>query len=278
VRVALRDDDTSYFTEPERLEAVYHDVWDELPVCLAVVPRAAGFRDKAIPQAYWDAGRAFPLEENPALAARLRALVAEGRVTIAQHGYTHEDFADGHEFQAAPDLELRLEAGRAELERLLDTRIGIFVPPHNALSKRGLAAVGEAGLNLLGSFLSFRPSMRPWDRHTPANWWRVRQYRTATGRGKTDAFVYPHVLRYRRHAEFGCHGLIPGTTVEELVRGFEEAREAGGDFCVATHYWEVDGTLKSALLRFLDHARRYADVSFVAAERLFDAGRVGGRA
>ena len=43
-----------------------------------------------------------------------------------------------------------------------------------------------------------------------------------------------------RHAEFGCHSLIPGTTLEELISGFEEARRAGGDFCLATHYWEVD--------------------------------------
>ncbi len=42
------------------------------------------------------------------------------------------------------------------------------------------------------------------------------------------------------HAEFGCHSLVPGTTLEELVAGFEEARRAGGDFCLATHYWEVD--------------------------------------
>ncbi len=276
MKVALRDDDTSYFTAPERLEAVYHDVWDQLPVCLAVVPRAAGFRDKAIPEAYWNAGRAFPLDENVALVDRLRTLVAEGRVTVAQHGYTHEDFEDGYEFQAAPDLEDRLQKGRAELEHLLQTRIQIFVPPHNALSKRGLAAVGDAGLNLLGSFLSFRPSMRPWDMQTPANWWRVRQYRTATGRGKADAFVYPHVLRYRRHAEFACHSLIPGTTTEALVRGFDEARADGGHFCLATHYWEVDDTLKGVLLRFLDHARRHPDVSFVRAEALFEPDDGGG--
>ena len=108
-------------------------------------------------------------------------LVAAGRVTIALHGYTHEDFPDGYEFQAAPDLEARLARGLAYLEQVLDTRIRIFVPPHNALSKRGLAAVSAAGLNLLGSFLSFRPSMRPWDARTLANWWRVRAYRAATG-------------------------------------------------------------------------------------------------
>ena len=52
----VRDDDTSYFTEPGRLEAVYHDVWDRIPVGLAVIPQAAGFADKAIPEQYSDAG------------------------------------------------------------------------------------------------------------------------------------------------------------------------------------------------------------------------------
>lgn len=271
MKVALRDDDTSYFTEPERLEAVYHDVWDRLPVCLAVIPQAAGFRDKAIPEKYWQAGRAFPLEENPGLVERLRALIGSGRVTIAQHGFTHEDFPGGYEFQAAPDLERRLEAGREYLDQTLQARVSIFVPPHNALSKRGLAAISAAGLNLLGSFLSFRPSLRPWDEHTPSNWWRVRRYRASLGLARSDRFIYPHVLRYRRHAEFGCHSLIPGTTLEHLVDGFERARRAGGHFCIATHYWEVDATLKSVLLRFLDHVTRVPEVRLVAAERLFDS-------
>jgi hypothetical protein len=63
--------------------------------------------------------------------------------------------------------------------------------------------------------------------------------------------------------------VIPGTTVDELTRGFEEARRAGGHFCLATHYWEVDETLKNVIIRVLDHAARYADVRFVAAEELF---------
>ena len=50
MKVALRDDDTSYFTDHDRLESVYHDVWDRIPVGLAVIPQAAGFADKAIPE------------------------------------------------------------------------------------------------------------------------------------------------------------------------------------------------------------------------------------
>lgn len=269
MKVALRDDDACYFTAPETLERVYSDVWDRLPVCLATVPFAIGYERKGIPEEHWHSGVSFPLNQNTALVPFLKQQINAGRVTIALHGYTHEDYPDGYEFQSAPDPERRLAHGLGFLQETLATPITVFVPPHNALSKRGLKAVSGAGLNLLGSFLSFRPSMRPWDTHTLQNWWRVRAYRSASGRSKGDRFVYPHVLRYARHAEFGCHSLIPGTTVEELMAGFEEARRAGGDFCIATHYWEVDQPMKDVLMRVLDRIERVPGVKFVKAEALF---------
>ena len=271
MKVAIRDDDTCYFTAPESLVRVYHDVWDRVPVCLATVPFAIGYERAGIPKEHWRSRNMFPLDRNPDLAAALKEWLASGRTTVALHGYTHEDFRDGYEFQAAPDPERRVDEGLAYLNAALGTRISVFVPPHNALSKRGLSAVARARLNILGSFLSFRPSMRAWDGRTLANWWRVRRFRQATGRAKTDRLVYPHVLRYTSHAEFGCHSLIPGTTVAELVAGFEEARRAGGHFCLATHYWEITDAMKAVLLRFIDHASTFDDVRFVAAEELFAA-------
>jgi len=269
MKVALRDDDASYFTPAARLAEVYGEVWDRVPVCLATVPFAIGYRRPGIPEAHWHSNESFPLEQNPALVDELKRLVAAGRVTIALHGYTHQDYPNGYEFQAAPDPERRVRDGLAYLEPLLGTRIRIFVPPHNALSRRGLAAVSAARLNLLGSFLSFRPSLRTWEARTATNFWRVRQFRRATRRDKRDRFVYPFVLRYRHHAEFGCHSLVPGTTFEELVRGFDEARALGGDFCVATHYWEIDRPMHDVLMRTLDYAAGFADVRFVPAEELF---------
>lgn len=269
MKVALRDDDTCYFTAPEALERVYHDVWDRVPVCLATVPRAIGYERVGIPREHWRSGEAFALGQNYDLVPFLKDAIARRRATIALHGYTHQDYADGFEFQAAPDPERRVQDGLRELRDTLGAPISAFVPPHNALSKRGLSAVASAGLNILGSFLSFRPSMRAWDLATPANWWRVRRYRASTGRAKADRLVYPYVLRYSRHSEFGCHSLVPGTTVEDLTSGFDEARRAGGDFCLATHYWEVDAALKGVMVRFLDYAARHSDVRFVSAEELF---------
>ncbi len=269
MKVAIRDDDTSYFTSPESLERVYRDVWDRVPICLAVVPFAIGYEQPGIPREYWSSSDEMPLDRNPTLVSFLRELIAAGRATIALHGCTHQDFLDGYEFQAAPDLRARIARGRTYLESLLGCRISLFVPPHNALSKRGIEAVADAGLNVLGSFLSFRPSMRPWDRHTPANWWAVRRFRRATGRTKRDPFVYPFPLRYERHAEFGCHSLVPGTTTPALERQFDEARQCGGDFCLATHYWEIDTRLKSVMDAFLAFAAAQPGVRFVSAEQLF---------
>jgi predicted deacetylase len=269
MKVAIRDDDTSYFTAPSSLEQVYEHIWDRVPICLAVVPFAMGYQQAGIPREHWHSTETFPLEHNVALVGLLRELIASRRATIALHGCTHQDYPDGYEFQAAPDMADRLRRGRTYLEQLLGCRISVFVPPHNALSKAGLAAVAAAGLNILGSFLSFRPSMRTWDTRTPANWWAVRQFRRATHRTRCDAMVYPRPLRYTTHAEFGCHSLVPGTTVAALERGVAEARHFGGDFCLATHYWELDADLRAVMRGFLDFAARQADVRFVAVEDLF---------
>src|SRR5262249_38706376 len=162
VRFAIRDDDTCYFTPPEALARVYGDVWDRVPIGLATVPFAIGYERAGIPREHWRSGEAFPLERNAALTSALRELLERRRVTVALHGYTHQDFPQGFEFQAAPDPDRRVREGLSYLRGLLQQDISVFVPPHNALSKRALAAVASAGLNILGSFLSFRPSMRPW--------------------------------------------------------------------------------------------------------------------
>src|ERR1700693_2939078 len=113
MKIALRDDDTCYFTAPDLLERVYGDVWDRIPVCLATVPFAIGYERAGIPPEHWHSGEAFALERNAGLVSSLKQLVASGRATIALHGYTHQDFPDGYEFQAAPDPERRVTEGRS---------------------------------------------------------------------------------------------------------------------------------------------------------------------
>ena len=272
MRCAIRDDDTSFFTRPEQLERVYGRYWDRIPVSLAVVPCHASTPSKGIPAEHWEGVRSFPIADNLELVEYLREQVRAGRVSIMLHGWSHQNYPTGFEFEAGPRLDERLARGRGYLEALFGGPIRTFVPPHNALSRRGLRAVDRAGLNVLGSFYSFRPDKKPWGPDTLRNYLLIRAHRRKTGRTKRDRLIYPWPLRYNRHAEFGCQPLVPRTTLDELIEAFEEARRWGGDFCLATHYWEIDDRLAGILDAMIEHAER-AGVEWVPADALFEDGR-----
>ena len=103
VKFALRDDDACYFTAPEKLTSVYHDVWDRVPVCLATVPFAIGYQRLGIPPEHWTSGEAFPLERNAALwksrfgdlAGRLGLTHAAGRSGALDCRWGRADLGDG---------------------------------------------------------------------------------------------------------------------------------------------------------------------------------------
>ena len=95
MKVAIRDDDTCYFTAPARLERVYASLGSR-----AGVPCDDSARDGL--QESGSAGsllasraKRFRSSAIAEMVAALRELTAAGRVTIALHGYTHEDFPDG---------------------------------------------------------------------------------------------------------------------------------------------------------------------------------------
>ena len=79
MKLAIRDDDTCYFTAPEDLERVYGDVWDRVPICLATVPFAVGYERAGIPKELWRSREAFALERNCDLVTALNELAAARR-------------------------------------------------------------------------------------------------------------------------------------------------------------------------------------------------------
>ena len=269
MKFAIRDDDTCFFTHPQQLERVYAEYWDRVPISLSIVPVHASTPSRAIPPQFWDGTDEFPLGANQELVHFLRQAIRAGRVVPMLHGYSHKSYPDGAEFQVGSDLAGRARRGRGYLEALLGRPVHVFVPPHNALSKRGLQAVDHVGLDVLGVFNSFRPDRKPPSLAGALNYLRLLAYRRRTGRTRKDRLIYPFPLRYKNHAEFGCHLLKRETSVEELLTHFEEARQAGGDFCLATHYWEIDDRMAEVLRRVVGHAGR-SGVQFVAADRLFD--------
>ena len=242
MRAVLRDDDTSFFTTPEDLEAVYGAHWDRAVVSFAVVPFIGRLDRPWVPERYRGEAGPFPIGDNAELVRYLRERVRSGRVDIVQHGYAHMDEDGGAEFappggRAAARLAVaRLEAGRRHLESVFGAPIRVFVPPHNRLSRAGWHAVGAAGLHLLGGqparLRGFTPSVL-------ATAWRRRRFCERALREGGPVQYYPFVLLYGGLGQLECTGLVPGVAARDVLARAAFVERNGGVFCLATHYWEV---------------------------------------
>ena len=264
---AIRDDDTNFFTRFSEIESVYGDIWERVPVSLAVVPFQAGIPQKRIPHEFWNATQLSPVGENASLVQALRDAMGMGRIAVMQHGYSHGDADSAYEFRDCSDLARKAIEGRDYLTYVFGCLLKVFVPPHNSFSRIGFKAVVDAGLHIAG-IPSFHPKVRRW---------RVSylipylQYKRFAWHYRGRNLRYPWVLRFSDHQEVGCYGLVPGVTFETLRQGLDFNRSMQGVFCLATHYWELleRSELHHILHQFINYACSLPDIHPVTVGALF---------
>lgn len=156
--IIFRDDDTSYFTAPERLEAIYSRVWAAgRPVCLAVIPWVYGDtrvywsdgnpQDPGIPPKYRGQKRNFAVGDNRALCDFLNDKAAAGLVEICLHGYTHTFFEFISHDRAL--IRQKLEKGVGLLQRAFPAaEVRTFIPPYDRISPVALEELRAAGFHI----------------------------------------------------------------------------------------------------------------------------------
>ena len=229
----IRDDDTSYFTSPEELDAVYSEAELKGPVSLAVVPYHCAGTSKGVPETFRMRGTIHPLHENAALVEYLRNGISKGRFEVMLHGYHHDEPDGLPEFTNRNDLWQRVSRGRKYLEDLLGTAVRVFVPPRNTIGAAGLRAIAREGLHL-GGTAGVRAG---WPIAAPATWrtWlQLRKWRKSGGLG------VPWILDLGDHREIPGNAVTPAASFVDNQKRFQTALAIGGVFCVATHYWEMN--------------------------------------
>lgn len=227
----LRDDDTSYFTSPDELEEAYGEVTRRGPVSLAVVPYFRGGISKGIPDRYRCTWKEYPLHENRELVDYLKEGIRQSKYEIMLHGLYHDEQDGRPEFAAREGLDERVREGRRYLESLLDTRIRVFVPPHNFISRQGLTAVRKEGLNLAGA-----AGLKAWPLYSPRAWlawFGLRRWRKQGGQG------IPWILDLGDHRELAGNAITPRSHLKRNEEVLETSIRLRGAFCAATHYWEL---------------------------------------
>ena len=252
----IRDDDTSFFTSPEELEAAYGEAAQYGPISLAVVPFHRAGPSKAVPEKFRGRWTVHPLHENRELVNYLRSGVVKGRFEIMLHGYHHDEPSGKFEFAAGKHLAERVSQGRKYLEDMLGGRIRVFVPPRNAIGREGLRAIAKEGLHLGGvaGVRSGWPLLRP---RTWKIWRRLRDWRQS---GRVGV---PWILDLGDHREITGNAVTPVAHFSSNKAAFDVALEVGGVFCMATHYWELpvaslhkgDPSVGEHLQYFIERAR-----------------------
>ena len=269
---AIRDDDINYFTTPEALLRNYEAVWDKCPISLSVVPFHACTKSGAMPERYWNGDKIFPIGENKELVQFLKEKIREGKVSITLHGYNHKDNTDGYEFETGINLYDKVKQGKEYLEELFDVKIEAFVPPHNIISKEGLAAVVDNGLNLV-NIPSFRFSRRSFHLGNIIPFIKLRAFRLKYKNRK-----YPYVLSFGNHKEVGYYSLTPQVSFESLKEDFDFCCRMSSSFILATHYWEFTAKqiynqsprMGDVFHEFWEYVSHLDDVNFVTVNQVFE--------
>ena len=159
--ICLRDDDTNYYTKYEELEEAYDWIWGKLPITLATIPfvhgsEAAIMKFDVEPNKFLllrngEYNSLKPIGFNSNLVSKLKLLILQGKIEIAQHGVNHRYNERGAEMYGDAVSFYSLRDGREYLEKCFDTKIVTFIPPSNTIDNICAKNVQLAGMNLFTS-------------------------------------------------------------------------------------------------------------------------------
>lgn len=271
--IAIRDDDTCYFTKPQQLQFVYGPYWDVCPITLSVIPFADArikSQEALVPSEYYGIAKQYPIDTNDELTAFLKDQLERKRIGISMHGYSHFMENGKPEFKSGHDFSAKVLHGKKCLEKLFGCQITVFTAPNNSMSRRGAKAVIDAGMNIVMAY-----GFNPWER--PVNYKTVKSFVCLLIhylKYKRN-YPYPGVLDCGTHKEHACVLISIKSRFEQLKECFDFLRNKNANMCIATHYAGMYcmPEPRKAFCKFMDYVlSNYGqEIQFATADKLFEA-------
>ena len=260
----IRDDDLCYFTNPEELNSIYHDIWNEFPITFATVPFQKGTFAGHIPLKYWHSKKIYPIGDNKELVNFIKVHRSKKNIDLVLHGIHHT--YNIKRFKIIPELvnfkddfNCSLKEAKEYLDDLFGVDINIFVPPSNTMGKEISKTLIRENWNLL-NYPGIRRNTRSLIsiRHQYARIKRLIHFLIY----KIDM---TNPLVWKNRWEIGAHTLTPSTDLGKLKKAFLLALNRNHPFLMATHYWEHKAILPDnpsktqydLLIEFLDFIKKY---------------------
>ncbi|MBX3065963.1 MAG: DUF2334 domain-containing protein [Anaerolineae bacterium] len=250
LRGIIRDDDVSFFTTPELLEAIYARVWERnIPVCFSVIPahkanilipRRVGDPDPYdpnVPPHYRGQDRDFPITENKELVIYLREKAKRGHIEIVHHGYNHDWYEFGTDDESV--LRQKLDDGAAILkEAFPDIPIRSFVAPYDRITPKAIQMVLDMGYDWCGS---------SHELHAIPGMEQIRGY---------EGWQLPSGRKLFTVDEYLWHWEIDAETCYQLAMN----RLDEENLILCNHYWAFNPTQKQPNQALVDRWNKFLDV------------------
>ncbi|MCM8819278.1 MAG: DUF2334 domain-containing protein [Candidatus Omnitrophica bacterium] len=263
----LRDDDICFFTKLENFKKAWSWFLEKsfaklnLAVIPFVYPKEFGIEEENLK----------PLEENKELIIYLKKLIKEKKIEILLHGYSHASFDKKFEFSInnKESLSKKIKKAKFYLENLLETKISVFVPPHNSLSRKALQAIEENGLNILASFpVSFFKigfNLQYFYFFIKRFLFSKINYNYLKG-----FYFYPYITKFNLHKQLDCFNFLPNLfDSQDLLKLTYKIKKIKGSFCLAVHWWELKETNLELLKSFLCKLMEDNQIFFKFASEVF---------
>lgn len=251
----IRDDDISYFTTPQELENIWGKWYGKVNFLFSVTPFMVENKEYKIQGREFNyhqlGNKEFNIANNVELIKYLRYLLNKDYIKIGLHGYNHKYIIKNNtliaEYNIRDEKVLYEKSLKAKkyLEKLLDTKIDIFVPPDNAVSKEAIRVLSKAGFRkVLRAFpMKYIDSKFSFD-------YIIFWYKRVCFKLKYDlVYSKPYFNGYLiEEASY----LYKGQDLQKLLIDYDIYKKYDLPFTLATHYWELKGEKKENLYKFLE--------------------------
>jgi peptidoglycan/xylan/chitin deacetylase (PgdA/CDA1 family) len=177
----IRDDDVSFFTCPEQFRTAHRFLLERnIPINAAVVPSVSdsasdgkGGYEPFIPPEYLGKGRYYPIGENKALTAFLKATDC---IEVVQHGFSHERLENSRpEFDDDDPSRIarHMDDGATILKNTFGKAPRFFVPPYDTVSSAAMSLIRRRyeGISISRTSHHLYP-MWMWPKFLWAKWFR----------------------------------------------------------------------------------------------------------
>lgn len=254
-KIIVRDDDISYFTQPEDLEKVWSNLYGKVEIIFAITPFMVELKECEIKGREYKYHQLGNVEHdiflNNSLIGYLKRLISKGYIKIAMHGYNHRYILDSNKNLIAEysvnDLNLLTEKtikGRQHIEKIFNQEIDIFVPPDNAIGKCGLQAIRTAGFKKVLRTFPIRIFDAKITKKTIQHWMERVKFRIIF------KIVYSKPIYNGFTEEIACY-LYKGQSIEKLKEDFKIYKKYDLPFIIATHYWECNSYKENLIAKFI---------------------------